>query len=468
MVPQHLLHVVGANDRPQALPSRGDATWRAAQPQHSRSRSFDSDHDDRASGDEDGESSSRPRVSNSGGRGDGPGNTTSGSGAGPGNGNNASASETRQRAAQACLPCRRRKVRCSGGWPCRRCDTTGLTCDYGPGGRGGVGAGGAGEEGQGSEMSARLMQLEATVSNLVGVIAAQQQQQRDGPRRESIDVERGMRIDAQPSHLYRNADGGAGSQRMALEQERGIMDPHPPHAPFALDVLGPPTTSTTGSLGAGLGPSHVIDPQSHQAMSDWHPDPGTRASGPSVGSSFPSASSPYAQPFRPRVPAPASSAVRFDSPITHTLISPIYHDSVSTSASGMTGLVGREHDHDHERDHESEHDGQGDDREARMTGRARRRSVAGKRDKTERAQERLALATEGAFEAPFRALTYQVGSHSHSALLSSCVLPRDWRHCWYSCPARGMAQPRTLSPCLSRTARPRSQSGTAPRGDPRS
>lgn len=72
----------------------------------------------------------------------------------------------------------------------------------------------------------------------------------------------------------------------------------------------------------------------------------------------------------------------------------------------MGGDEGEVSNRDATRDREER--GRDDDGGGGGGGGTGRRGGGGKRDKTEKAEERLALATEGVFEAPFRALTYQV------------------------------------------------------------
>lgn len=83
-----------------------------------------------------------------------------------------------RRATQACLRCRRQKLRCLGGWPCDRCERAKQVCDFGktadPYLAPGRSAGGAVPEGinvAGSEANARLEQLESNVARLLAGLA---------------------------------------------------------------------------------------------------------------------------------------------------------------------------------------------------------------------------------------------------------------------------------------------------------
>ncbi|WVR05443.1 hypothetical protein IAU60_002459 [Kwoniella sp. DSM 27419] len=71
-----------------------------------------------------------------------------------------------RRAAQACLRCRKQKLKCIGGWPCNRCTKSKNVCDFG---RPGMGA--PPKEGATIEANARLEQLESSVANLLAGLA---------------------------------------------------------------------------------------------------------------------------------------------------------------------------------------------------------------------------------------------------------------------------------------------------------
>ncbi|WVQ87185.1 hypothetical protein IAS59_000908 [Cryptococcus gattii] len=71
-----------------------------------------------------------------------------------------------RRAAQACLRCRKQKLKCIGGWPCNRCTKSKNVCDFGR-----PGMGPPAREGGTSEANARLEQLESSVANLLAGLA---------------------------------------------------------------------------------------------------------------------------------------------------------------------------------------------------------------------------------------------------------------------------------------------------------
>ncbi|WWC60802.1 uncharacterized protein I303_103378 [Kwoniella dejecticola CBS 10117] len=86
---------------------------------------------------------------------------------------------TPRRAAQACLRCRKQKLKCIGGWPCNRCTKSKNVCDFGRPGLGpsaGAGTSSNINPGDGSgagtkEANARLEQLESSVANLLAGLA---------------------------------------------------------------------------------------------------------------------------------------------------------------------------------------------------------------------------------------------------------------------------------------------------------
>ncbi|KAK8869531.1 hypothetical protein IAR55_000097 [Kwoniella newhampshirensis] len=88
--------------------------------------------------------------------------------AGGAGGGGASSSEPgARRAAQACLRCRKQKLKCIGGWPCNRCTKSKNVCDFGR-----PGLGPPSREGTVvTEANARLEQLESSVANLLAGLA---------------------------------------------------------------------------------------------------------------------------------------------------------------------------------------------------------------------------------------------------------------------------------------------------------
>ncbi|WVN86579.1 uncharacterized protein L203_101746 [Cryptococcus depauperatus CBS 7841] len=74
-----------------------------------------------------------------------------------------------RRAAQACLRCRKQKLKCIGGWPCNRCTKSKNVCDFG---RPGMGPPPKLQgDSASSEANARLEQLESNVANLLAGLA---------------------------------------------------------------------------------------------------------------------------------------------------------------------------------------------------------------------------------------------------------------------------------------------------------
>ena len=65
--------------------------------------------------------------------------------------------------------CRKQKLRCLGGWPCKRCTESGRTCDFGPQGF----RASAAVSGPTSDPTARLAQLESSVANLLAGLSGQ-------------------------------------------------------------------------------------------------------------------------------------------------------------------------------------------------------------------------------------------------------------------------------------------------------
>lgn len=81
-----------------------------------------------------------------------------------------------RRATQACLRCRKQKLRCVGGYPCDRCVKSKHTCDFGrttpaSGSASGARESGGGGGGGADVATARLEQLESSVANLLAGLA---------------------------------------------------------------------------------------------------------------------------------------------------------------------------------------------------------------------------------------------------------------------------------------------------------
>lgn len=71
-----------------------------------------------------------------------------------------------QRAPQACLRCRRKKLRCTGGCPCSKCIRVKEVCDFGERGEGLLGV-----QVSGVDSTVRIAQLEKTVATLLADLA---------------------------------------------------------------------------------------------------------------------------------------------------------------------------------------------------------------------------------------------------------------------------------------------------------
>lgn len=109
--------------------------------------------------------------------------TSSGTPRDSGNANDPNKPEGQRRAAQACLRCRKQKLRCTGGWPCKRCEKAKHECDFGKSGPNqyillqqqqqmqSSQRSGLGHRDSASEATARLEQLESSVANLLAGLA---------------------------------------------------------------------------------------------------------------------------------------------------------------------------------------------------------------------------------------------------------------------------------------------------------
>ena len=76
-----------------------------------------------------------------------------------------------RRATQACLRCRKQKLRCVGGYPCDRCVKSKNTCDFGRVSSASASAPGQRDSGGADVATARLEQLESSVANLLAGLA---------------------------------------------------------------------------------------------------------------------------------------------------------------------------------------------------------------------------------------------------------------------------------------------------------
>ncbi|WVQ78436.1 hypothetical protein IAT38_000522 [Cryptococcus sp. DSM 104549] len=257
---------------------------------------------------------------------------------------------TTRRAAQACLRCRKQKLKCIGGWPCHRCTKSKNVCDFGrpPGSVYSLQArdsGASGGSGPSSEANARLEQLESSVANLLAGLAGGGQSY---PNNEML-------------HTF---DPALRRQESMSSEARA---PYPPQntRPWNPDI--PP-------------PTHIrpVDP-------------------PRVGS----AAVPISAPVASMSPDDPQHHVRFTSSPNHVYFAPSHQSPSVISSNGTgpspasaglargdsgSGLVRR-------------------DSSGPPGAEKEKKKAGGKRQK---AEERLATATEGDFdEAPFKALVYQ-------------------------------------------------------------
>lgn len=271
---------------------------------------------------------------------------------------------TGKRASQACLRCRKQKLRCLGGWPCDRCTKGRYECDFGaanlpPGPRPGqaqqIAAATAAQE-----ANARLQQLESSVASLLAGLAGQQ----DGGHVPGSTLNQLLQQAGLDRHAFSGSQGGrsdsfAGTSTGLRDRSQGMLSlSEERHAgdsvlPGWQTNLPPPTHSRP-----------IIAPRLTSDGADTRPtshDPHVRF-----------ASSPHAAYSAPSLTSPSNAASSGISP---------------GSALSGDGLHGRR---------------------------------GGKQGKGQKAEERLAAATEGEFEPPFKSLVYQVGLHPKISLWRPC------------------------------------------------
>ncbi|WWD16207.1 hypothetical protein CI109_100633 [Kwoniella shandongensis] len=236
-----------------------------------------------------------------------------------------------RRAAQACLRCRKQKLKCIGGWPCNRCTKSKHVCDFGTRPDGGYG----GPSNRDGDSNARLEQLESSVANLLAGLSR----------------------------------SGAGAGAAGGYSDNGLFD----------------SVRRKGS--DGFDPKLVAPFQSQQSAS-WTTDiSAPRRSLDSTAMRLPFQGAPALAMSPDDLERQTAPHVRFTSSPNATFILPQVHSPSAFSSNGTgpspaSGGVGRS---DSIRSDERRHMGKG-----------------------QKAEERLATATEGDFdEAPFKALVYQ-------------------------------------------------------------
>lgn len=240
-----------------------------------------------------------------------------------------------RRAAQACLRCRRQKLKCLGGCPCDRCTKAKVECDFGqPGGvptvRSGVVA---------AEANARLQQLESSVATLLAGLSG------SGSVKPPVTVPAGGgffgEAGVDPASFERRLSGATGAIAPFLTSDgRPNL---PPLQPWRTDI--PP-------------PLHVRAVEAPHRMDQL----------PAISASL----SPDGQPV-PQVRFSSSPNVVFSAPSFSPSNAP------SSGISPGSALSGGE-----------------------------REKKEKKLGKGQKAEERLAAASNEGFEPPFRALLYQV------------------------------------------------------------
>ncbi|ODN75095.1 hypothetical protein L202_06311 [Cryptococcus amylolentus CBS 6039] len=148
-----------------------------------------------------------------------------------------------RRAAQACLRCRRQKLKCIGGWPCDRCQKSKNECDFGRPGMMPPREGHQPAPGS-SEANARLEQLESSVANLLAGLASAPQT--SYPKSEALHALEAVRRESLSANL-----------------DRKPSFPPPPEPSFNPNI--PPPTHTRHldhpRMGVGIGyPSTSASP----------------------------------------------------------------------------------------------------------------------------------------------------------------------------------------------------------------
>ena len=215
--------------------------------------------------------------------------------------------------------CRKQKLRCLGGWPCKRCTESGRTCDFGPQGF----RASAAVSGPTSDPTARLAQLESSVANLLAGLSGQSMAPGNPARRDLV----------LPTDPQRTVYVGSSAR------------PAPPNALTSPPILAPNSVSPLANF---------------QLAQDQPADP----------------SPDHRQ------------QVRF----------------IGTPNNIVTEISPRH----------TESEGS--------------REVRPKKGKNQKAEDRLALATEESFEAPFRPLVYQVSRLTSAHETVDSLQPSIWEN----------------------------------------
>ena len=268
-------------------------------------------------------------------------------------------SKTAKRASQACLRCRRQKLRCLGGWPCDRCTKGRYECDFGaanlpPGPRPGSGQQSAAAAAA-AEANARLHQLESSVASLLAGLANGQ----GGQGARGADLGNLLAQAGLDRHMFdvQNGLGMAGGQVPSLHDfVEGVTGGRSGAGQPAAGAARA-SAETTGTWQGSLPPPTHSRPIITPRLASDLPEGGVN---PSHDSHVRFAASPHTAYSAPSLTSPSNAA--------------------SSGISPGSALSG-----------EGSH--------------AKR---AGKQKKGQKAEERLAAATEGEYEPPFKSLVFQV------------------------------------------------------------
>ncbi|KAL0254206.1 hypothetical protein I308_101586 [Cryptococcus tetragattii IND107] len=146
-----------------------------------------------------------------------------------------------RRAAQACLRCRKQKLKCIGGWPCNRCTKSKNVCDFGR-----PGMGPPAREGGTSEANARLEQLESSVANLLAGLAGSSSN--NYPNSEVLHTfdpaqRRAQSISEQGNPPY--APSASGQWNSSIPPPTHIRPLEPPRVGAAAVAIGAPLASAS-------------------------------------------------------------------------------------------------------------------------------------------------------------------------------------------------------------------------------
>lgn len=146
-----------------------------------------------------------------------------------------------RRAAQACLRCRKQKLKCIGGWPCNRCTKSKNVCDFGR-----PGMGPPAREGGTSEANARLEQLESSVANLLAGLAGSSSNNYPNPEvLHTFDPaqRRAQSISEQGNPPY--APSASGQWNSSIPPPTHVRPLEPPRVGAAAVAIGAPLASAS-------------------------------------------------------------------------------------------------------------------------------------------------------------------------------------------------------------------------------